>query len=45
VLAQWGVPIAAGPNALKIPLTFRDQATGQEFISTLTISLEALLAK
>jgi len=45
VLARWGTPQAAGPNALKIPLTFRDQTTGQEFSSTLTISLEALLAK
>jgi hypothetical protein len=45
VLARWGTPQAAGPHALKIPLTFRDQTTGQEFSSTLTISLEALLAK
>jgi hypothetical protein len=45
VLVKWGTPESAGPSALKIPLTLQDQASGQQFTSTLTISLEALLAK
>ena len=45
VLVKWGTPESAGPTALKIPLTLQDQASGQQFTSTLTISLEALLAK
>ena len=45
VLVKWGTPESAGPSALKIPLTLQDQASGQQYTSTLTISLEALLAK
>jgi mutual gliding-motility protein MglA len=45
VLVKWGTPESSGPTALKIPLTLQDQASGQQYTSTLTISLEALLAK
>lgn len=45
VLMKWGTPESVGPTSLKIPVTFKDAVTGQEFTSHLTISLEALLAK
>jgi signal recognition particle receptor subunit beta len=42
---QWGNPQLIAKNTLRLPVTFRDSATGRDYNSTITISLEGLIPK
>lgn len=44
-LVQWGNPQLVAKNTLRLPVTFRDSATGREYSSTITVSLEGLTPK
>ncbi len=45
VIKQWGNPQLVAANSLRLPITFKDPASGREYTSTVTIQVEPPILK
>ena len=44
-IKQWGNPQLIAPNALRLPMVYKDPLTGREYTTSVVIQLEPLILK